>query len=458
MSIISNSKAFYRTISAIGLIVLIVLVGLFNLTNAIGIAVVLTIVWLYAFAYKWDLKSNSVGLCLTISFIYIFSAYISSNCFSASTFHMAADPMHYIRDVAHASPKYIIDELEKTYILHGDNNGLYNTMLASISIVCRLCHAQESVFLLTLLQTLFGILTILTLYRILCRFFSQTDSYRYSLIFGCCSLVLTYSCIIVRDIILAFLFTKAVEIILNKFTTQRLIALLFMMIVAFGIRIFSGCFFAIFIVYYIYFGCTNKVAQRFAVPLILLVMLAIGSSSFADEMMNKTSEEVELYNSWQVGTANQTDGLSGTLRKLPVGLSNLALFLYSQANAFPPYSALMNPSLTGPQFYLSMLFVIPAIWWFYISYSLICYFFLNGGYKKIGVQFRWLYAIALLLILVSTHMHVDVRRIMPVYTIIYLIFLLYRHKIEPPKRIQTTALTLWGVYIGLNVLYIMVKF
>lgn len=452
------SKDFFSIIAQLGCIVLLGVLLFEDFPGMVGMVIVLVITGMYSYASDKNLRSYALSLWITTCFIYLTSAFIISQCFSETEFHLASDPIRYIAAARNHSINGLIKQLEQTYFELQDNNGLYNFVLFGIGTLCKSCGVVASSFILTLLESLFGILTIITLFRILCKYFPQSRAYSFSIVFGFCSLVLPYSCIIVRDIILTFLFIKAVEIVLSPFSTKGLFYLLLMTLAAFGVRIFSGCFFGVFIVYYLYFSVESRRVKALILPLMIVILMGIASSSFMDEMFTKTSDEITYYNGWQTDEAQHTSGLSGALRKLPAGISNIALLLFSQANPFPPYVTLIMPDLTFQQFYLSLLFAISAIWWFYVSYSLFYYFFFNKGYKKISIKMRWLFAIAMFLMLVTTYMHVDVRRIMPAYPIIYLLFLLYRHKIEPIKRVKYLQAGLWSGYFVTNLLYLMLKF
>ena len=451
------NKYLFSSISILGIISLFVIILLTDTPAAFETIIIIALTFLYAICIKKELQQNSLYLYIIITFIYLGSATIISQCFSETDFYLSSDPTRYIAKVhSTTSQSTVLYELFKTYINFQDNNGLYNAMLGELGIICHKYNIIPSSLFITLPQTFFGILTILTLYRIICLFYDSKKSFKYSLIFSICSLVLLYSCIIVRDIIITFIFTKGLEIILQKFKTTHLLILIILMLIACGIRLFSGFFFVLFILYYLYFALNNKFIKIIVLPIVFIILGGVGMAAFVEDMVSKTTEEVEGYAQWQADASNN-DGLSSKLRKLPIGINAIALTLYSQANPFPPYSTLRNDNLSLPQMYMSILMTITAIWWYYISYSLICYFFLNSGYTKIKIKYRYLYALALLLIIVSSYMHVDIRRLIPVYPIIYLLYLIYRYKIESIKKINKISNILWAFYIGLNIIYLIIK-
>ncbi len=412
----------------------------------------------YASIGSKNTRSERYSLSAITLLIYLVSSLITSTCFSEYEFYLASDPIRYIAMV-HRSTDYseISTELEKAYILLSDNNGLYNALLRCLGIICGDNGYEASALSITLPQTLFGILTIQTLFRILCTNFSQNQSYKYTLIYAICSLTLLYSGIIVRDVIIAFLFAICIETVFKPFSLKGIIVLAIAMLLCIGIRLFSGLFISVFIVYYVFFNVKSSYGKVIVYPFAIITLLGIGGTALADELFNQTNDEIENYSQWQSETADNVDGFSSSLRKLPPGISNIALALYSQMNPFPPYSTLLIPDLNASQIYMSCLMTLSAIWWFFISYGLLWFFLFKKGYKRLGLKHNCLLAIAWLLIFVSSTMHVDIRRLIPIYPIIYFLFLYCINYLY--SRVQTNRVysTLGAEYLALNILYLIIK-
>lgn len=425
---------------------------------AIGISLILIVCFLYAKIGSRVNQNQRYSIFAIVSFFYIVSSVITSTCFSEVDFYLASDPIRYIA-TAHRSFDYqlINDELTKCYLNLSDNNGLYNSIIRFLGIICNRSNTIASPLLMTLPQTLFGILSIQTLFRILSRQFEGKTAYRYTLIFSFCSLFFLYSGIIVRDILIAFSFIICLEVVLQPFRISGLLILILMMVFCIGIRLFSGLFISLFIIYYLFFNIKNQRLRFFLYPILLVVLVVIASSAFADSMFSKTNDEIDTYTQWQSEASSSSDGFSSSLRRLPKGLSNIALFLYSQMNPFPPYSTLLYDDISIPQAYMSVLMTVTAIWWFFISYSVLYLFILKKGYKRLPFRFSCLLLISWLLILVSSTMHVDIRRLMPVYPIIFFIYLYFRFNIYPSKIISIVSKRLAFVYIGLNLVYLIIK-
>lgn len=432
--------------------------GMFDLPAGIFMIAIVICSLLYARIGPKSSRTERFSLGAIITLIYIVSSMICSTCFDETRFYLASDPIRYIAMV-HRTHDFrpIFDELEKSYILFADNNGLYNSMLRLLGILCRNNGYVASPLLVTLPQTLFGILTIQTVFRIINLKFTPKKTYKYTLIYGTCSLILLYSGIIVRDVVIAFVFAVCIETVMKPFNIRGLVILGVAMILCIGLRLFSGLFISIFILYYVFFNVKSGFGKLIIYPIAAIAILTVARSAFAEEMLTRTADEIEGYSQWQSDIANKEDGFSSQLRKLPSGISNVALSLFSQMNPFPPYSTLLNPHLDPAKIYMSCLMTLSAIWWFFVSYSLLWFFFFKKGYKRLGARYNCLFAIAWLLIVVSSSMHVDIRRITPVYPIIYFLFLYCTNYLYTRQQVRQVYQTLGVGYVALNVLYLIIK-
>ncbi|KUK56776.1 MAG: NADH dehydrogenase subunit 2, partial [Bacteroidetes bacterium 38_7] len=141
-------------------------------------------------------------------------------------------------------------------------------------------------------------------------------------------------------------------------------------------------------------------------------------------VIEQSLEEISYYQEFSNERVNVSGGLSKYLINLPIGIKQIVLTLYSQFHPFPPFSPLLSAS-TFSQFYMSILVFIYSVWWAFIFFPLLIYLFFKGALKKIKLEFRLLFIIALIFIMVNTA-HIDVRRMMPVYPILYLIYLIIK--------------------------------
>lgn len=435
-----------------------ILVGMSDLPAGIFMFCVLLITYLYSRIGDRKAQIYQTTLVTYITFIYLASALICSACFSETEFFLASDPTRYITMVR-SSKSYdlLFDEITNAYVLLKDNNGLYNSLLRLLGIICNENGYTASSLLITLPQTLFGILSIQTVFRIFINHFTYKRALHYSFLFGICSLTLLYSCIIVRDIIIVFFFTVCLEVILKPFSMKGVVIIILMMALCIGIRLYSGCFISLFLVYYLLFGCKSTISKVIAYAFAIVAAVSIGGSVIVTELVEKTNEEISGYSEWQGDIASSEEGFSSKLRNLPNGINYLALSLYSQMNPFPPYSTFKDTDLKFNKMYMATLMMVPAIWWFFISYSLLWFLFFNRGYRFLGKQYFFLFCIAWLLIIVSSAMHVDIRRLLPVYPIIFYLSMICSNFIFSRKHVKIVRRNLGVGYIILNIIYIVIK-
>lgn len=209
-----------------------IVTGLYDIPACVFMALIAVCSILYARIGPKDTQSERYSLGAIITLIYIFSSIITSSCFSESEYYLASDPIRYIAMVHYnADYNLILGDLERAYIALSDNNGLYNAMLKFLGILCKDSGHEASSLVITLPQTLFGILTIQTVFRILCLKFNADKSFKYTILYGLCSITLLYSGIIVRDIVIAFLFAVCLETVLKPFKVKGLVVLGFAMVV-----------------------------------------------------------------------------------------------------------------------------------------------------------------------------------------------------------------------------------
>ena len=110
------------------------------------------------------------------------------------------------------------EDLYKCYFEFSDSNLLYNAYLNVMAVFANTKLDGMTVFGMTLLQTVWGILSSIVLFRILTRHIEVDKAFRYTLIFSLCSLFLFYSTVIIRDIIICFLYLCAFDIVDRKFS------------------------------------------------------------------------------------------------------------------------------------------------------------------------------------------------------------------------------------------------
>lgn len=352
-----------------------------------------------------------------VTSVYISSAYIFSLSFDQYTSYVVSDSMRYLQYYQN-STEYVRGwgYLYDTYIRFTDNNGLYNTYIQMWAAIGNRHLGGATVFYMTLAQTLFGVLCSVILYRVVVRFYPE-KAVKYTITFSCCSLFLFYSSVIIRDITVALFFIYALDYLTQEFKFQRLIILIVFGFIVWGVRLYSGLFYFIFPICYIALRMTKHAGKSGTIMLLLslgLIMLPVVAVTALGE---QTQAEIEEYE--EFSAERNENGLFYKLSNLPVGVKQIALTLFSQISPFPPHGFLQSAS-TLSQAIMGLDLVIYEFFWFFIVYMLAYLCLIRGKYKDLTRTELILVMIALLYIVANTA-HPDIRRMMPVYPIIYLV-------------------------------------
>lgn len=308
-----------------------------------------------------------------------------------------------------------------------------------------------SIFTLTYIHTIFGILSSILIYRLMLLYFDPQNSYKYTLIFALLSPFFVYSTVILRDIIIAFLYLLIFDIVLRDFKVRRIIPILLIMVLVTGCRLYSGLFLFAFLLYYIYKGISGTKYANILIVVGGFFLLGIVSQYIlGSDIMAQSKEEIEGYVEYD---ADRSSGFSAKLAGLPSGAKEIALSIYSQVHPFPFYD-LMKLAYNLPTFLLTIIKSVSVLWWYFIFYGL-CYALIIK--KKIRaynlLDYMMFAIIAIYIVLNSTQ--IDVRRIMAVYPIIYLYyvrsFLTYGSNIERRQCNKFLAI----LYFSLLLVYIL---
>lgn len=410
---INNSVAFIIVIltililSALDASIASFLAGLFILLTGMGLCKTITN----------NARSGAYRTVYAVSVVYLISAFIFSLSFDQNTCFAVSDSMRYLQ-YYQDSHSYFRgwDYIYETYSEFSDNNGLYNTYIQFWAAVGNNHLGGATVFYMTLAQTLFGVLCSVILYRVIARFYPDKAE-KYAITFSCCSLFLFYSSVIIRDITVALFFIYALDYLTQEFRFHRLVLLVAFGFIVWGIRLYSGLFYFIFPICYIALRMTKHAGKSGTIILLAslgLIMLPVVAVTALGE---QAQAEIELYDEFSAG--RNENGLFTKLSNLPPGAKQIALTLFSQISPFPPHG-LLKSAETVSQTFMGLDHIVYEFFWFFIFYMLAYLCIVSRKYKSLTRSELILVLIALLYIVINT-VHPDIRRMMPVYPIIYLV-------------------------------------
>ncbi len=426
--------------------------GLFSSFVGVGCVLIISLLYALLFGKKSEVRWRT-RIWGVVSFVYLLSALIVSHCFNTVNYFMMSDPCNYIANAA-SSSSFDFDvagTLIKCYIQLGDNNGLYNLMISSVGAFYNTSCDGVNSFNLSLISVVFGIMSAVTLFRVLAVYFPEKKAYKYTLTFSLLSLFHFYSVVIVRDICVAFFYLLCFEVVQKRFSIKGLLLLVLYMLLAWGVRLYSGLFAVAFILYYVYSVISNRKIKYIVIPLFAGILIyALFSISFVVE---QSIAEINLANE---DTLDRGGGLVMKLLTLPPVIKQVAMLFFTQIAPFPPTGFLFTASRI-PEVYMSLMVIIYEFWWYLIAYTVFYVLLVKGFVKRIDFTDLLLLGIAVALI-IATSSHPDIRRMMPVYPIIYYEYLKLRSTTFSPHWYRITRNNLTYVYIGLLLVYMVLKF
>ena len=360
-----------------------------------------------------------LGLYNRVFLIYFILAYIVSLSFNITDNFIVSDSSRYIDSYMYrTSFAFGNDDFIKCYLGLADNNFLYNAYLNVMAMFANTYLGEMTVFGMTLCQTIWGVLSSLVLFRILARHIDVNKALKYTMAFACCSLFLFYSTVIIRDIIICFLYLCAFDIIDQKFSVAGLVELVLIMLITWGIRLYSGVFLASFIAYYVYIRCRNSRLRYIATFFLMVVLLYAVLAIFSSSLMEQTVTELNGYE--EFSAERSAGGVLSKLQSLPPGINYFSIVLYSMVSPLPPLGIYIGVN-SFSNFIMATMCLIAGFFWFVVFYSLFYQLFIKKYISKFPFE-RILLLVICFVFMMANATHPDLRRMLPVYPILFVLF------------------------------------
>lgn len=373
--------------------------------------------YLFANSISIKYRIHAQKLFNIIYIAYITSSFVVSASFSTSDFFLLSDPTRYIDSYLNRRNFfYDLQDLKDCYLNFSDSNFLYNSYLTIMSVFANKYLGGMTIFSMTLCQVFWGVISSNLLYKILIRHVEYTKAYIYALIYALFSLTFFYSIVIVRDIIICFLYLAAFNIIDQKFEWKGVLKLILIIFFTWGVRLYSGIFSCVFLGYYLYSKMRSGSLKHIATFIFTIVLIIALGLIFASSIFEQTIQEFNIYN--ELSNERSGGGIVSKLQSLPIGISQIAIVLFIMLGPLPPLSLYTNVA-TFSHFLMSTLFSIAGIFWFLVFYSLLYNLIVKKYFLKIQFQNNILLLICLLFMLANAT-HPDIRRMLPVYPILFI--------------------------------------
>lgn len=387
-------------------------------STALILATTLLIGFHFCFSLPGKHKKDGFLLFSIVFSIYTSIAFIVSLSFSGQGYFYVSDSMRYIADyMSRTSFHYDLQDLYDCYFSFSDTNLLFNAYLNEMAMMMNKHFGGMTVYGMTLCLTMFGVFSSIVMYRIFLRHFEEKYAFRSVLLFSLCSPFFLYSTVIIRDIVICFLYLVAFDIIDRKFSIKGLMALFVVMLLAWGVRLYSGIFVGVFIWYYIYVNIRTTsfkvLGTVFSVLIGIIAIVAVLGSA----LLEQTTEELMKYE--EMSMERSEGGFVSRLMSLPPGISNICIVLFTMIRPLPPFSVYEGVA-SFSNFTISSLALISGFFWFVSFYTFVLLAVFNHQLKKMSLEKILLLGICLLFLLVNAA-HPDVRRMLPVFPVLYLL-------------------------------------
>ena len=366
--------------------------------------------------------------------VYVISALIASQSFLEGQSFFASDPAKYIEKYSNIktwSWDDALSVLELQYFYFDDNNGLYNEGLTLWAYRANYYFDGTTVFYMTLLQTMFGVLASLEIFKIFVFYFNPHKAAKYACTFAILSLFHIYSTIIIRDIVIAYFYMLGLRKIISGPRLSDAVVLLLVLIVTTGIRLYTGLFFGAFVMLWAYMLVQDTKYANLKiifVPLIVLGIVFVGASFGSSMLMESTEGQLGYYDDFY----SEESGVASKLRALPVGLRQVVILFFSQLPLDNFHKFSISNSFSN--YYLSILAIIYKFFGFVIFYGLMYYSFIMKLFKKMEIRDKWIWIIMLVFIALNLSTHMDARRSMEAIPFIFLYYTFFSEKVPHVER------------------------
>lgn len=401
--------------------VLIVLLSVIDgsLSSALFLVIIYIMGMLLTYSLPSAYRQKGGGLFDKVYITYITIAYIVSQSFTVYDHYIVSDSSRYIESyINRISFFYNSEDFYNCYLNFSDTNLLYNSFLNIIAMFANNYLGGMTIYGMTLLQTVWGILSTVVLFRIFARHIEVEKAYRYTLVFALCTLFLFYSTVIIRDIVICFLYLCAFDVVDQKFSLTGVVKLLVIMFLVWGVRLYSGLFVAAFIAYYLYVRFRNSHFKSIATILFAAVLIVAAEALMASSIMEQTTAELQGYE--ELSAERSAGGMVSKLQSLPSGISHLAIVLFTMIRPLPPFGIYAKAE-TFSNVVMSSVCLIAGFFWFVVFYSLCYQLFFKKYIFKIPFESVVLLVICLVFLLANAS-HPDVRRMLPVFPVLFLQF------------------------------------
>lgn len=411
------------------------------------------------------LSSNRLSEVISILKIFIYSSllYFSYSAILFSSFDSQVGFEKFIdQSYFHAisdslKNKLSLLEVFKETIInrkHVENEGAH-FFFGSIAYIANKYFNESFVQLQSLSVAAFAVFVNVFLYKTLRFYVSRKNSFLFTILFASLSFTFSYSPWILRDIQILFFFSVSFYLVHKNFQVKVFVLLLLVQAVVMQFRLESGIALSFLTVLYVHIQA-KEYKYKQLLYLACILMLSLGFYYFSDLVINNfltVQNTLTRYSTFTSNAVEDQSGLGGALYKLPFGIKQLAVSIFSQVSPFPPWGAIQEES----SFLIkmsSLMIGVSGSFWSYVIFISVTFFI--HDYKKTPKIL--LYSILFFcLFILANSANPGIRRIMAVYPIAYTYFSYAAVNMTRATLFRRTMLFI-SLYLALIFVYIIAKY
>lgn len=378
-------------------------------------------------------NSNSIILFLQFFIIYFIIMYLGHYLVILSGLnYFSPDEEHFFNVsnsiVFYLNADYSILDIAKIYNYHESPAQAY--ISGYIAIIANY-FGTNSIIIQKTLVVFFAALIPSTIYNIFTHFINDKISVKAAIYYGLFSFIVFFSFRLLRDITIAELFLLVIYLTLRKLSIKNVILLSLLITISILMRYETGIYLVgyltLILLVYLYKTNLSLTLKWFIIliPIIAVIFSAIYYLDVFNYMAEFSKANLE-----RITAQASSDSIGMKLRTLPYGLNYIATTIFSQISPLPPWLHIELNEL----FLLYFFEFIATISWFYVwSFVIIPLFFFK---LWLGIDFRikFLFLYSLLYIILISSIEAEVRRMMAVYPMIYLIAVINYNNISSNRK------------------------
>lgn len=366
---------------------------------------------------------------------------------SIKFWHFSDYPLDNLSDLKN---RFVYD-LSYTY-----NYWIFNGINLFLSFFAQIFD-ENNILVLKLQNVWLGAFSMPFVYLSLRKFFNKSKSYNYTLFFAVFSYACIYSVVLFRDTHVYFLYTIATYLLIY-YDSKKYVLLKFVVIfvLLLGFRIEHGLFFIMFFLAYFYLRTRKN--KLLIIP--LSVLIPIGIAVLAPTLSGNYMETAETYQGRIERVDRNEESAGATASKLPPGFKQILMAANGQIAPAVPFWRQWFPEKTNrtyrklgspPGYFTPWRFMeaLAAVVWLYL-WGFIILGYLKKVYKRIPIEVKLLFGIAIMLLLVASSA-INARRYYCVYPAIFIVSMMAYNLLSKRSRrlaIRFTTCAIGVLYIG----------